>query len=181
MTVRADLLDRVELDFLPQHFNAGEIRHGFCMPGTFDVDCFGWISYQLLSLIQENELQVLPTCNNLNTQPNLTAEILRQHPILHIRQFNSSLLGFNTRAFKYIKDGDPKGDAIITSNCDNWAVERNVVFRQRFLQEALGVVDKVDKQFCEDYDFMLRQTIKKRGLDINRLHQLLQQVTLLLQ
>jgi len=173
MSVDTELLRRTDIDFMPQSLKAGEVRNGFTIPGSFDTDCFGWMSWQLLSMITDAELEVLPTVNNLNTQQNLLAQILRTYPILHIRQFSSSLLGFNGPAFGWIKENHPSGDAVITSNCDDWAVERSVVFRQIFLNEVRGVIPAA---FCKDYEYMLEQTIIKRGLKRSKLAFIAEQV-----
>ena len=173
MSVDTELLRRTDSDFMPQSLKAGEVRNGFTIPGSFDTDCFGWMSWQLLSMITDEELEVLPTVNNLNTQRNLLAQVLKTWPILHIRQFSSSLLGFNGPAFGWIKDHDPRGDEIILSNCDDWAVERSVVFRQIFLDEVRGVIPIA---FRKDYEYMLEQTIIKRGLNRKKLALIAQQV-----
>jgi hypothetical protein len=103
--IKRSILEQTDIDFMPRRLLAGQRTGTFSVPRPIDVDCFGWMSLQLLSLT--NQISYLPNPNLINSRHEmLHCCDFRTCPYLHIRQFNSSILGMGQPIWKRIKDGD---------------------------------------------------------------------------
>ena len=97
--VKKELLNKIEIDLMPRHLARGIKINGLTdfLDKEYDTDCFGWVSVQLAALKP----------NTFWTEANLCepdfwdkSERYRDYGWVHVRQMNSSVLGFGCKFFK---------------------------------------------------------------------------------
>jgi hypothetical protein len=116
--VKNSLLKKIEIDFNPRHVDEG------------DLDCFGYIALQLAKL--DPEVFLLENHNLNPDNPYLKDYI-------HIRQFNSSNLGFGTSYFEDFRHPDFEvlftlKQSLIDNPSAQWQWIKSVAFRLLFLE-----------------------------------------------
>jgi len=150
---RKKLFEIIDLDFFPR-----------CSPDGLSLDCFGWISYQLARM----KPRVLYIPNNFVVDNQNPGEFI-QNKWLHIRQMNSSILGFgNCGIYRGFATGDEKKIAkvkkeVIGSEPAEWQYYKAIAMRLLML----GVLP--EKKELEEYRKNYLETIKlvmvQLGLD----------------
>ncbi len=148
--INGELLWSLDLDLCPRHIND---------LGGFDVDCFGYISYQLA--LKKPRVLYIP-CNFVQDPQ---TEDLVTNPWLHIRQMNSSFLGFGNAGngiFKGFMDGDETKIAQIRNEVTGnphaiWLYRKVCAMRLLMIYVLCDL-----SPFAEKY----KQTIKKVVFDL---------------
>lgn len=154
--IKRELLDQIEVDFLPRQVDG------------VDFDCFGWISYQIAKLNPKISL-----LENHNLNPYHAFKVYEKDRYVHVRQFNSSNLGFGAgKVLKAFRDDDEKVITelknILRDNPDaQWQYEKSVAFRYLMLT-AVPQVESL-KNFYKQYAQILFDVEKVLNLDSNRI------------
>lgn len=117
--IKKALLKKIEIDFMPRHVDEG------------DLDCFGYVCLQLAKL--KPEVVTAPNHNLIPSNP------YDANKYVHVRQFNSSNLGFGTHYFEEFRTKDfPKMDGVYNTLVNNpegiWQWTKSVAFRKLFLE-----------------------------------------------
>jgi hypothetical protein len=131
--VKKSLLDKIEIDFNPRHVDEG------------DLDCFGYIALQLAKL--DPEVFLLENHNLNPDNPYLKDYI-------HIRQFNSSNLGFGTHYFEDFREVKDTGLNLKDNPEAVWQWVKSVAFRLLFLESF------PDGQYKTMYNHVLYSVIE---------------------
>lgn len=99
---KMELLNQTDMDFMPKHIPANtRVTDEYSTSKSVDLDCFGWLSWQLLLLTRK----ITYTPNNILTPEN----ILSTHSnfkYIHVRQMSSSALGLGGGEFADWAKGD---------------------------------------------------------------------------
>lgn len=107
MFLNRKLLDQIEIDLMPRKLRRGDKIKGFTdnLDREYDLDCFGWMSLQLTCLKP----------NTLWTNANLCepdfwdkSERYENYGWVHVRQMNSSALGYGCKFFEGFIKKDKK-------------------------------------------------------------------------
>jgi hypothetical protein len=146
MFIRAKLLHSVAIDFLPQHLNRGIKIAGLTenLDGEYDTDCFGWVALQIAAL-KPNVFWVPP--NYMSRTEKFSTDRYLNYKWVHIRQFNSSVLGFGSPNFKRFKNNDKKNIKHLSNVAKDhdeaqWQFIKAVAFRLIML-DTFQYVDKI--------------------------------------
>ncbi len=153
---KTSVLKSIDLDFMPKQ-----------IPGKPDLDCFGWICLQLAQ--KKVKVHYIST-NMVDEEPAPAMSIDSQW--LHIRHFNSSLLGFGNYGdiFKGFKEDDRasiekvRGNTIGSPTAE-WMYCKAIAFR--FLM--MGVM-KPKGAFYDEYQHVLFKVISELQLDMGRIY-----------
>lgn len=107
MFIRKKLLNQVEIDLMPKHLNRGLKIKGLTdyLDKEYDTDCFGWVSLQLAALKPRTYWTEANLC-----EPDFWDKSKRyeKYGWVHVRQMNSSVLGFGNKFFKGFANNDKK-------------------------------------------------------------------------
>jgi hypothetical protein len=150
MFIKTDYLRSVELDFYPRNVEGQ------------DFDCFGYISLQLAK--KKPRMLGIPT--NFVEDPQ--ANDLRNYPWIHIRQMNSSILGFGNAGsgiFKGFREGNEtkiqevRGEAMANVTM-MWMYYKAVAMRYLMIYALRDF-----SPFAEEYKKTLKKVIDSLGMD----------------
>lgn len=87
--VKKSILDQTDLDFLPRTIPANtRLTDNYCTSKAVDLDCFGWLSWQLLLLTSK----ITTTPGNVLGPDNILAPY-SNFKWVHVRQMSSSAIG----------------------------------------------------------------------------------------
>lgn len=167
---KTNILHQTDLNFLPVRVEAGTVTNGHTFTHSQDFDCFGWMSYQIATLT--NNIKKIGNVNCLEENEMYRPQPkYKQFPYMHIRQMNSSNLGFTTPTFKKLRDADPEEISnlrIATNNISGkWQWEKACAFRLLFI-EVIGV-DGVLNSFSKDYKDVIERTIQYLEIDRDKI------------
>jgi len=102
--VKKSLLDKTDLDFMPRTIPAGtQITEKYATQKDVSLDCFGWMSWQLLLLTRK----ITSTPTNILGPDNILSPY-SNFKWVHVRQMSSSALGLGGGEYGLWSKGDDK-------------------------------------------------------------------------
>lgn len=158
---RNNILQETDLDFFPRHHPPSTINKHTTSFGC-DFDCFGWMSYQLLTLT--NRIYLHRNANMINSPDQIINNCdFSTYPYVHVRQFNSSFLGLFQPIWKALRDNDQNFINKIQTETQGqtppkWYFEKAIAFRLMFLEFFRNVPEL--EEFKKDYIHVLEQTMQ---------------------
>lgn len=109
--IKKSILDKTDLDFMPRTIPAKtRITPDYVTGKDNALDCFGWISWQILNLTRK----IVYTPNNILTPDNILCPY-NNFKWVHIRQMSSSALGLGG------------GESVVWLSNDNGAILKQVM------------------------------------------------------
>jgi hypothetical protein len=161
--IKKDLMKQIEIDFMPRtvlKVNNKDIK--------VDLDCFGYCAKQLLEL--NPKVHYLPN-HNMNYDYKTYNYLL--YPYVHVRQMNSSIIGFGSGRYQGIRDMNESMINIIQSEmqneCGRFQVEKAVAFRRIMLNVGQP---QLSKSFIDKYNQAMDNLIVMSKTDINNINEM---------
>lgn len=158
---KKELLDKTDLDFMPRTIPANtQVTDEYKTVRDVALDCFGWLSWQLLLLTRK----ITYTPNNVLGPDNILAPY-SNFKWVHIRQMSSSALGMGGAEYALWKnDNNTLLDRVLKLVNDNFpggpaefihikALAFKLLFWDMFKSK------QTIKEFAEDYRHMLETVI----------------------
>lgn len=175
-----ELIRKTDLDFNPKSLSMGERVNSWIVPQDINLDCFGWMSYQLLTLT--DRIVMLPYANMIDSPTNPLD--FNTYPFIHVRQFSSSYLGFTFPLWRSLKENSTdrfttaiKQEAQPTGSysAPRWHLTKGIAFRQIFAETLKNY--KGLEAFRNEYLEILDKMIDLTQLDRHQIKQMTQQYT----
>lgn len=173
--IKREHLQSIEVDFKPKYLHAGETVQGHPKRLTKDLalDCFGWISVQLLL----KRLNITIISGNVLTPDSITdVKTFEQWKWIHIRQMSSSALGVGGEEFSLWDKKSPELHKtlmrIIKARIDGTGAEfiytKAIAFKLLFME----YVKRDLEPFTSNYEDVLQAAMVIYNLPISQIFEI---------
>lgn len=175
---KKSILDTIDVDLMPKNLD-----RGFHLPGTdvkldseLRLDCFGWISLQLI--LKRLKVTLVPA-NVLNPDPNLMGLLYEGFKWMHVRQMSSSALGLGGGEYNLWSKGDKQHIInrvvkLFNEDFPGGAAEyihmKAVSFRLLFFEQMDDRHTPLIYDFAREYKGVLDAVIDLYNLPIDRIY-----------